>query len=363
MTEIKKTSLFDRHIAAGAKMVPFCGYNMPINYADGIKAEQKAVRESVGIFDVSHMGEFIIQGPEALAFLQKMTVNDVAKLEVNDAQYSAMCYPDGGIVDDLILYRRDDGYFMVVNASNIDKDFRWLKDHATDGLTLQNKSEDYSLIAVQGPKTRSVLSKLTDADLTMKFYSCADAVIAGHPVMLSRTGYTGELGFEIYGSHEAAQDIWDALTETGQVKPAGLASRDILRMEMKYALYGNDIDKSTNPIEAGLGWITALDKEDFIAKDILVNVKKEKPARRLITFEMTDRGIPRHGYEIQVNGEQVGFVTSGTQSPSLDKGIGIGFVKLGLHKSGQEIDIIIRNKPVGALIVKPPFVKNTSLMD
>lgn len=361
MNEIKKTSLWDRHIAAGAKMVPFCGYEMPINYPDGINAEHNIVRNAVGLFDVSHMGEFIIQGPGALEFLQNVTINDVSKLEVNDAQYSAMCYDDGGIVDDLILYRKPDGYFMVVNASNIEKDFNWLKKHIPAGVTLENKSDEFSLIAIQGPRSRDVLSAITDTDLNLKFYSYTDTVIAGHQVMLSRTGYTGELGFEVYASHEAVQHIWDALMETGQVKPAGLAARDILRMEMKYALYGNDIDQTTNPIESGLGWITALNT-DFIGKETIAKVKAEKPSRRLVTFEMIERGIPRHGYEIEIDGENVGVVTSGTQSPSLKKGIGIGFIKLGQHKSGQEIQIIIRNKPVKAVIVKPPFVKNTSIM-
>jgi aminomethyltransferase len=357
-----KTSLYEKHIALGAKMVSFAGYEMPVSYPNGIQNEYHAVRNSVGIFDVSHMGQFWVTGKDALKYLQKVTINNVANLAVNDAQYSAMCYPDGGIVDDLILYRKSDGYFLVINASNIDKDFSWLQENLFGDTQLENQSNAYSLIAIQGPQARSVLSKYTDTGLDINFYSCINARICEEEVMLSRTGYTGELGFEIYANHKAVQKIWQKLVDETEVTPCGLASRDMLRMEMKYCLYGNDIDKSTNPIEASLGWITSLDKGDFIGRDIIAKVKAEKPSRRLITFELNERGIPRQGYEIHVDGEKVGFVTSGTQSPILKKGIGLGYVRKGLTKSGTEIDIIIRNKPVKATIIKPPFIKETSLM-
>ncbi|MBC8213915.1 MAG: glycine cleavage system aminomethyltransferase GcvT [Candidatus Marinimicrobia bacterium] len=363
MTASKKTALYERHINLGAKMVSFAGYQMPVSYPVGIQKEYSAVRNDVGMFDVSHMGQFSIIGDGTLDFLQKVTINDVSKMKVNEAQYSAMCYPNGGIVDDLILYRKSNGYFAVINASNIEKDFDWLKQNLTGDVELENLSDEYSLIAIQGPKTRELLSQFTDADLHIPFYSYIDAEVCGNKIMLSRTGYTGELGFEIYGNHIAVQEIWDSLIDTGEVTPAGLASRDVLRMEMKYCLYGNDIDKTTNPIEASLGWVTALDKGDFIGRDVIAKVRENRPNRRLITFVMEERGIPRQGYEIQVNSENVGIVTSGTQSPILNCGIGLGYVKRGLNKSGNEIDIIIRNKPVKAKIVKPPFVKNTSLME
>ena len=244
---IKETALYNSHVQLGAKLVPFAGYNMPVSYLNGIQSEYFAVRDEVGIFDVSHMGEFTIDGSGAEAFLQKMTINDVEKLQVGEAQYSAMCYPNGGIVDDLILYRKSGGYFMVVNASNIEKDFNWLSEHKTEDVNLKNVSDDYSLFALQGPKSRDILSRYTHANLKMPFYTFEDALVCGYPVMVSRTGYTGELGFEIYGDANSLVYIWDELINVG-VKPAGLAARDILRMEMKYCLYGNDIDKTLSLI-------------------------------------------------------------------------------------------------------------------
>ena len=362
MSKNIKTALYDIHVEMGAKIIPFAGYEMPVTYPNGIQAEHQAVRNSSGMFDVSHMGEFWITGEGALDFLQYMTINNVSKLEVGDAQYSAMCYDDGGIVDDLILYRKLDGYFMVVNASNIDKDLKWLTEHKPETVNIENYSEKYSLVALQGPQSRNVLSKFTSTDLNLKFYSYVDAIICGHSVMLSRTGYTGELGFEIYASNEAIIDIWSAFNNVG-VTPCGLASRDILRMEMKYCLYGNDIDHTTNPIEAGLGWITDLSKNNFIGKSILLSVKEKTPIRRLVTFALNERGIPRHDYRIQVDGSDVGFVTSGTQSMSLSKGIGMAYINKGYATEGSDIDVIIRNKPISATIVKPPFVKETSILD
>ena len=357
---IKETALYNFHVQSGAKLVPFAGYKMPVSYPDGIQSEYFAIRNEVGIFDVSHMGEFTISGRGAKEFLQKMTINDVEKLQVGEAQYSAMCYPDSGIIDDLILYRKSDGYFMVVNASNIQKNFDWLNEHKTENVILKNVSEYYSLIALQGPQSRDVLSTYTHANLKMPFYSFEDALVCGYPVMVSRTGYTGELGFEIYGDANSLIHIWDELINAG-VKPAGLAARDILRMEMKYCLYGNDIDNTTNPIEAGLSWITALSKGDFIGKDALLEIKKNRPGRQLISFVMKERGIPRQGYEVFVDSKKVGVVTSGTQSPQLKTGIGLAYVSIPFHKIGQNISLQIRNKFVSAKIIKPPFINETSL--
>jgi len=357
---IKETALYNSHVQLGAKLVPFAGYNMPVSYLNGIQSEYFAVRDEVGIFDVSHMGEFTIDGSGAEAFLQKMTINDVEKLQVGEAQYSAMCYPNGGIVDDLILYRKSGGYFMVVNASNIEKDFNWLSEHKTEDVNLKNVSDDYSLITLQGPKSRDILSTYTHSNLKMPFYSFEDALVCGYLVMVSRTGYTGELGFEIYGDANSLVYIWDELINAG-VKPAGLAARDILRMEMKYCLYGNDIDKTTNPIEAGLSWITALTKSDFIGKDALLEIKKNGYTRQLISFAMEERGIPRQGYEIFVDSQKVGIVTSGTQSPKLKIGIGLAYINKPFHKTGQNISIQVRNKFISAKIIKPPFIKETSL--
>ncbi len=357
---IKETALYNSHVQLGAKLVPFAGYNMPVSYPNGIQSEYFTVRDEVGIFDVSHMGEFTIDGSGSEAFLQKMTINDVEKLQVGEAQYSAMCYPNGGIVDDLILYRKSDGYFMVVNASNIEKDFNWLSEHKTEDVNLKNVSDDYSLFALQGPKSRDILSTYTHANLKMPFYSYEDGIVCGYSVMVSRTGYTGELGFEIYGDKNSIISLWNELVNAG-AKPAGLAARDILRMEMKYCLYGNDIDKTTNPIEAGLSWITALTKSDFIGKDALLEIKKNGSTRQLISFAMEERGIPRQGYEIFVDSQKVGIVTSGTQSPKLKIGIGLAYVNKPFHKTGQNISIQVRNKFISAKIIKPPFIKETSL--
>ena len=357
---IQKTALYKSHIALNAKMVPFCGFEMPICYSNGIQSEYFAVRNNVGIFDVSHMGEFFITGPNALQFLQKVTINDVRKLKVGQAQYSAMCYVDGGIVDDLILYRKSNGYLMVVNAANIEKDYDWLSQYVTSDTHLENISRDISLIALQGPRSREILSKLTDVNLEMPFYTFKEGDVSGFSVMVSRTGYTGELGFEIYASEEAVISIWNDLIKAG-AQPAGLAARDILRMEMAYCLYGNDIDDKTNPIEAGLSWITALDKEKFIGFERIQQEKSEGSKRRLVSFTMEERGIPRSGYEVYAEGNNVGFVTSGTQSPSLKTGIGLAYIDTPFNKTGQQISIRIRNKHLGAVIIKPPFIKNTSL--
>ena len=357
---VKQTALYNTHVNMGAKLVPFGGYEMPVSYPNGIQSEYFAVRNEAGIFDVSHMGEFLISGEGAEEFLQLMTINDVSKLKIGEAQYSAMWYPDGGIVDDLILYRKLDGYFMVVNAANIQKDFEWLNQYLAEKVTLENISDEYSLIAIQGPESRDILAAFTTENLQMPFYTFEDGLVCDHPVMVSRTGYTGELGFEIYGSTPAIITIWDALVKAG-AKPAGLAARDILRLEMKYCLYGNDIDNTTNPLEAGLNWVTAFGKKDFIGRASLLEKKKNGQSRQLVAFILDDRGIPRQGYEIFLDSEKVGVVTSGSQSPKLKSGIGLAYVDKPFHKAGQQITVTIRNQLVGAHIIKPPFIKDTSL--
>lgn len=365
---MKKTALYNKHVQLGAKMTEFAGFEMPIQYS-GIVQEHRAVRDSVGLFDLSHMGEFWISGSSAEAFLQRMTINDVSVLDVGQAQYTALCYDDGGIVDDGVLYKLYSSYLLVINASNIEKDFEWLREHIIENVKLSDISDDFSLIAVQGPKAREVLMTVTNEKQTVEelpFYHCAEASISGVDLLLARTGYTGELGYELYISGEGAEEVWDMLCSAGQefgIAAVGLGARDTLRMEMKYCLYGNDIDETTNTIESGLGWITKLDKGDFIGRDALLQIKRNGPSRRLVAFRMKARGIPRYGYTILKDGIKVGKATSGTHSPSLEKGIGLGFVDVPYHKIGTEIDIEMRGKSVPAEIVKPPFWKNGTLMN
>ena len=360
---MKNTPLVKKHEALGAKMAEFAGYNMPISYA-GIKVEHNTVREGVGVFDVSHMGEFMVEGDGALDLIQKVTTNDASKLSIGDAQYS--CFPNGkgGIVDDLLVYRLGEkSYLLVVNASNIDKDWNWINEQNTFGAALSNVSDDYALLAVQGPKAAEALQSLTDVDLSaIKYYTFKQGTFAGlDNIILSATGYTGSGGFELYVPNEAAEAVWDAVFEAGKdfgIAPIGLGARDTLRLEMGYCLYGNDIDDTTSPLEAGLGWITKLKKGDFIDSDYLNNQKAEGTARRLVGFEMVERGIPRHDYLIEdAEGNVIGKVTSGTQSPSLGKAIGLGYVSQSFAKSGSEIYIAIRNKKIKAEVVKLPFYK------
>ena len=358
----KKTVLFDSHISLNAKMVSYAGYEMPISYPKGIQSEYFSIRNDIGMFDVSHMGELKVTGKNALTFLQKVTINDVKALEVGQAQYSAMCNDDGGIIDDLILYRMKDGYLMVINAANINKDFDWLKQHVCDGMELENISEDISLIAIQGPNTREFLKKYTDVDLTMPFYTFREGHVCESSVMVSRTGYTGELGFEIYGNSKAIKLIWNTFIDLG-IYPAGLAARDILRMEMKYCLYGNDINEKSNPLEAGLGWITALGKKSFIGSEKLGFHKMNGLKKKLIAFKMNERGIPRPGYEIYINNDKIGNVTSGNHSPLLKIGIGLAYVDIPYDKSGQEISIKVRNKLLNAIVIQSPFLSKTSLYE
>jgi len=357
-TTIKKTAFYDLHVQHGGKLVEFAGYWMPVQYR-GIIDEHRQVRNSVGVFDVSHMGEFEFRGKEALEFLQRVTINDVSKLAEYQAQYSAICYPDGGIVDDVIVYRWPDHYMMVVNASNIEKDFNWLAQHKTSEVELSEVSDNYSLLAVQGRNAPAVLQKLTAVKLgDIKYYWFAAGEIAGVPAFISRTGYTGEDGFEVGFAAQHSEKVWGAIFDAGKefgIEPIGLGARDTLRLEMKYCLYGNDIDPTTNPLEAGLGWITKLDKGDFIGREAMAKMKVAGIPRKLVGFEMEGKNIARHGYPILQDDLRIGHVTSGTFSPSLEKSIGLGYVASAHSAVGAELTIDIRGRAAGARIVKTPF--------
>jgi aminomethyltransferase len=359
---MKNTALTHKHIELGAKMVPFAGYNMPVQYA-GINAEHETVRKGVGVFDVSHMGEFILKGDKALDLIQRVTSNDASKLYDGKVQYSCLPNEDGGIVDDLLVYRMDEKtYMLVVNASNIEKDWDWISKYNTEGVEMKNISDKASLLAVQGPKAAEALQSLTDIDLgSMEYYTFKKGKFAGiDNVLLSATGYTGAGGFEIYVDNEHAEGVWDAIFKAGEpfgIKPIGLGARDTLRLEMGFCLYGNDIDDNTSPLEAGLGWVTKFSKE-FTNSVTLQQQKQDGLKNKLVGFEMIDRGIPRHDYQIvDVDGNVIGKVTSGTQSPSLQKAIGMGYVKTEFAKEGTEIFINIRDNKIKAQVVKPPFYK------
>jgi len=359
---MKNTALTDKHISLGAKMVPFAGYNMPVQY-EGINAEHATVRNSVGVFDVSHMGEFILKGENALDLIQRVTSNDASKLYDGKVQYSCLPNETGGIVDDLLVYRIDElTYMLVVNASNIEKDWNWVQKFNTKAVEMHNISDKTSLLAIQGPKAAEALQSLTDVDLaSMEYYNFVKGKFAGvDNVVISATGYTGAGGFEVYFDNEHADVIWDAIFEAGKpfnIKPIGLGARDTLRLEMGFCLYGNDIDDTTSPIAAGLGWITKFSKI-FTNSDALLAEKEAGVARKLIGFEMIDRGIPRHDYEIvDAEGTVIGKVTSGTQSPSLQKAIGMGYIDKAMAKEGTEIFINIRNNKIKAKVVKFPFYK------
>jgi aminomethyltransferase len=359
---MKNTALSHIHESLGAKMVPFAGFNMPVSY-EGVNAEHETVRNAVGVFDVSHMGEFLLSGENALALIQKVTSNDASTLEIGKAQYSCLPNNDGGIVDDLIVYKiKEEQYLLVVNASNIDKDWDWISSFNDLGVDMKNLSEDYSLLAIQGPKAVEAMQSLTSIDLSaIKYYHFEVADFAGiENVIISATGYTGSGGFEIYCKNSEVEQIWNKVFEAGAdfgIKPVGLAARDTLRLEMGFCLYGNDINDLTSPLEAGLGWITKFTKE-FTNSE---NLKKQKEAgvtKKLVGFELIDRGIPRHDYEIvDTDGNNIGIVTSGTQSPSLGKAIGMGYVKTEFSAVDSEIYIVIRDKKIAAKVVKLPFYK------
>jgi len=359
---MKNTALTNTHIALGAKMVPFAGYNMPVQYV-GINAEHETVRTAVGVFDVSHMGEFILKGEGALELIQKVCSNDASKLYDGKVQYSCLPNEQGGIVDDLLVYRMDEKtYMLVVNASNIEKDWDWISKFNNFGVDMKNISDRTSLLAVQGPKAAQALQSLTDTDLAaMEYYTFVKGTFAGvENVVISATGYTGSGGFELYFDNEHADKIWKAIFEAGApfgIQPIGLGARDTLRLEMGFCLYGNDIDDSTSPLEAGLGWITKFTK-DFVNSSNLAAQKEAGLKQKLVGFEMIDRGIPRHDYEIcDASGKVIGKVTSGTQSPSLQKAIGLGYVQSDFAKEDTEIFINIRENLVKAQVVKFPFYK------
>jgi aminomethyltransferase len=355
---LKRTPLYDVHVKAGAKMVPFGGWEMPVQYA-GIVEEHRAVRSAVGLFDISHMGEFEVEGGGALAAIQRLCTNDASTLARGQVQYSILCYPEGGIVDDLTVYRLDDArYMLTVNASNIDKDWAWVTSHGGGG-TWRNMSADTALLAVQGPKAEGLVQRLADTDVvSVRYYHFAKGRVAGVPAIISRTGYTGEDGFELYAPAGEAERLWHALLEAGRadgIQPIGLGARDTLRLEMKFALYGNDIDQTTNPLEAGLGWVVKPAKGDFIGRDAIEAMRAKGVPRKLVGLEMEERQVPRHGYRLLAGGAPVGEVTSGSFSPSLERGIGMGYVRADLSAVGTELDVEIRGAAQRARVARTPF--------
>jgi len=358
---LKRTPLYHEHVAAGARMVPFGGWEMPVQYT-GIIEEHRTVRNGVGLFDVSHMGEFEVEGPGALAALQHLTTNDVAALEVGQIQYSVFCYPTGTIVDDLTVYRvGDDRYMLTVNAGNIDKDWAHVTksaEHAKDARW-RNASEGTGLIAVQGPKAEALVGRLADRDVTaIGYYRFARGAVAGVPTLISRTGYTGEDGFELYAPAERTRHLWKALVEAGRadgVAAIGLGARDTLRLEMKYALYGNDLDDTTNPLEAGLGWVVKPAKGDFIGREALEKIRAEGVRRRLVGIEMVDKAVARHGYPVLKDGRPAGIVTSGSYGPSVDKYIAMAYVETAHAAVGTPLQVEIRGQAKAAQVVRTPF--------
>lgn len=365
MGELKRTPLFEIYKEYGAKTIDFGGWDLPVQFT-GIKDEHEAVRTRAGLFDVSHMGEFTVKGSGSLEFLQKMMTNDISKVKTGAAQYTAMCYENGGTVDDLLVYKMDeDDYLLVVNASNIEKDFKWLEDHNSENVELINISPDIAQLALQGPLAETVLSKLTDAQLSeigpFKFKN--DVIVSGKKVLLSRTGYTGEDGFEIYCQKDDAVSLWKDILKAGEengVLPCGLGARDTLRFEATLALYGQELSADISPLEAGIGFAVKLKKDaDFIGKEALVNQKENGLTRKLVGIEMVDRGIPRHEYPVFAGDEQIGFVTTGTQSPTLKKNIGLALLKIEHSDIDTEVFIEIRGKQLKAKVVATPFYKKS----
>src|SRR5262245_20549075 len=356
---LRRTPLFDVHVKAGAKMVPFGGWEMPVQYA-GIIEEHRAVRRAVGLFDISHMGEFEVAGRDALAIVQRLTTNDVSALAVGQVQYSLLCYAEGGIVDDLTLYRlAPDRFMLTVNASNIDKDWAWVTARGQGEARWENVSAETALLAVQGPKAEALVQRLADVDVTgVPYYHFVRGTVAGVPTLISRTGYTGEDGFELYVPAPRAESLWHSLIDTGHadgIQLIGLGARDTLRLEMKFALYGNDIDETTNPLEAGLGWIVKSRKGDFIGREAIEALRMRGVARKLVGFEMVERAVPRHGYRILHEGQPVGAVTSGSFGPSVGRGIGMGYVPTGLADVGSSLDVEIRGRAEPGRVARTPF--------
>ncbi len=363
---LQRTPLYDRHVAAEAKIVPFAGFEMPVQYRTGITAEHRAVREAAGLFDVSHMGEFVVRGPQALHLVQHVSVNDAAQIEVGQAQYSAMCLENGCVVDDLLIYRFADRYMLVVNASNLGKDWNWIEGHAQAfECGLEDVSQDTGLLALQGPAARQILRPLASIDIDdVKYYRFAEGEVAGVPAVISGTGYTGEDGFELYVGANDAPALWDALMEAGAdagLMPVGLGARDSLRLEMGYALYGNDLDEQHTTLESGLGWVTKMNKGDFVGCEALAAQRESGVARRLVGMRLEGRGFPRPGYDIVHEREVVGTVTSGTVSPSLGSGIAMGYVPVDLAKPDTRLQIDLRGRPVDALVQRPPFYTGGSI--
>src|SRR5215471_13275971 len=359
---LKRTPLYDRHVALGAKIVPFAGYEMPVQYAHGITAEHKAVRERCGLFDVSHMGEFIIRGARAVDFVNYVTTNDVAALAIGQVHYSTILNERGTIEDDCLVYRFADRVMMVVNASNVAKDYAHVTQYADRfGVTVEDVSDETGLLALQGPLAAKILQPLTSTDLSeIGYYHFAEGSVAGMPMIISRTGYTGEDGFELYHDVQYSERLWDALMAAGDVTPAGLGARDTLRLEMGMALYGYDIDDTVTPLEANLAWLVKLKKGEFVGSQVLNAQKANGVAKKLIGFILGDRNIGRHGYPVFANGESSGLVCSGTMSPSLSIPIGTCYLPAALAKEGTTFEIEIRGKRVPATVVKPPFYKNGS---
>jgi len=359
---MKRTAFYEIHKALGAKIVDFAGFEMPVQYT-GIIDEHLKVRNDVGVFDVSHMGEFQVRGRDALQFLQNVTVNDVSLLTEGKVQYSAMCYADGGIVDDLLVYHAGDHYMLVVNASNIGKDFQWLQSQLKGDVKLRNVSDEFSLLAIQGPRSKDLLQKLTDVPLAaIEYYRFKHGTLAGIPMIISRTGYTGELGFEIYfdASETTGKRVWDAVFLAGKefgVGPVGLGARDTLRLEMGFCLYGNDIDQTTHPLEAGLGWITKLNKGEFIGRMPMLKAKETGLKRKLVGLTLPEKNIARHGFSLMHNGSTVGHVTSGTFSPSLQKSVAMGYVDSSLSEPGSSVEASVRGREIPASVVKVPFLR------
>lgn len=361
MENLKRTPLYDTVVKAGGKMIDFAGWELPVQF-EGIIPEHEAVRSAAGLFDVSHMGEVEVRGEDAEKYVQNLVTNDVSVLNDNQVLYNLMCYPDGGVVDDLLVYKFSKDYFyLVINASNVDKDYEWMKSNKGNYNTeLNNISDSVSELALQGPNAEKILQKISDYDISsLKFFYCRrDVNIGGLKCLISRTGYTGEDGFELYTAPENAAKLWDAVIAAGEeygLKPAGLGCRDTLRFEASLPLYGNEISQGITPLEAGLGFFVKLDKENFIGKEALAKQKSEGLKRKLIGFEMKDRGIPRHGYEVMADGKNIGFVTTGYFSPTLKKNIGLAIIDTGYTELGTEINIVVRNKQLKAEVISKKF--------